>query len=86
MHTLSNSNFGPVVAYLVPGATALLGFSPFSETLRSWFAATPDGTPTIGGFLYLTVASLAAGNTANRGSRRQSSPIAPIQSSRTSTG
>lgn len=65
MHSVSNTNFGPLVAYLVPGATALLGFSPFSQTLRSWFAKAPDGTPTIGGFLYLTVASLAAGMTVN---------------------
>jgi hypothetical protein len=63
MQTVSTTNFGPLIAYLVPGATALLGFFPYSETLRSWFAAAPDGTPTIGGFLYLTVASLAAGMT-----------------------
>jgi hypothetical protein len=65
MHTVSTTNFGPLIAYLVPGATALLGFAPFSPTLRSWFAASPDDTPTIGGFLYLTIASLAAGMTVN---------------------
>ena len=41
----------------------LLGFSLFSVTLQSWFATAPSDTPTIGGFLYLTVASLAAGMT-----------------------
>jgi len=60
---VSNDTFGPLIAYLVPGATVLLGFSQFSPTLRTWFAATPVGAPTIGGFLYLTVASLAAGMT-----------------------
>ena len=47
----------------MPGATVLLGFSPFSQTLRQWFAATPGGAPSLGGFLYLTVASLATGMT-----------------------
>src|SRR5258706_433321 len=60
---VSNDNFGPLVAYLVPGATVLLGASQFSPTLRTWFAATPADAPTIGGFLYLTLASLAVGMT-----------------------
>lgn len=63
MHSVSNTNFGPLIAYLVPGATVLLGLSPFSPTLSSWFATAPGAAPTIGGFLYLTVASLAAGMT-----------------------
>ena len=63
MQTVSNANFGPLIAYLVPGTTVLLGASQFSPTLRTWFAATPADLPTIGGFLYLTVASLAAGMT-----------------------
>lgn len=63
MHAVSTTTFGPLIAYLVPGATILVGLSPFSPTLRAWLAATPDGAPTIGGFLYLTVASLAAGMT-----------------------
>lgn len=63
MHSVTSDNLGPLIAYLVPGATVLFGFSEFSPTLRSWFAATPADAPTIGGFLYLTVASLAAGMT-----------------------
>lgn len=63
MQSVTNDNFGPLIAYLVPGATVLLGFSEFSPTLRTWFAATPAHAPTIGGFLYLTVASLAVGMT-----------------------
>jgi len=63
MQSVTNDNFGPLVAYLVPGATVLLGFSQFSPTLQSWFATTPSDAPTIGGFLYLTVAALAAGMT-----------------------
>ncbi len=63
VQTVSNDNFGPLIAYLVPGATALWGFSLFSPSLAAWFAATPENAPTISGFLYLTVASLAAGMT-----------------------
>lgn len=63
MESVTNANFGPLIAYLVPGATALAGFSQFSPILRSWFGAAPADAPTIGGFLYLTVASIAAGMT-----------------------
>lgn len=63
VESVSNANFGPLVAYLVPGATVLLGLSQFSPMVSTWFAATPADAPTIGGFLYLTVASLAAGMT-----------------------
>ena len=63
MESVTNANFGPLIAYLVPGATVLAGFSQFSPVLRSWMGAAPADAPTIGGFLYLTVASLAAGMT-----------------------
>jgi hypothetical protein len=63
VQTVTNASFGPLIAYLVPGATVLAGVSQFSPTLRGWLAATPVEAPTIGGFLYLTVASLTAGMT-----------------------
>ncbi len=63
MQSITNANFGPLVAYLLPGATVLFGLSPFSPLVRSWFAISPDGTPTIGGFLFLTVASMGVGMT-----------------------
>ena len=63
MQSVSNDNFGPLVAYLVPGATVLLGMRPYFPALELWFAVTPPDAPTLGGFLYLTVASLAAGMT-----------------------
>src|SRR5262249_24909349 len=59
MQSVSNDNFGPLIAYLVPGATVLMGASPFSPTLQQWFATAPSATPTIGGFLYISVVSLA---------------------------
>jgi hypothetical protein len=63
MQTVSNTNFGPLIAYLVPGATALLGFTFFSQTLSTWFATAPDGAPNLAGFLYLTITALATGMT-----------------------
>lgn len=63
MQSVTNDNFGPLVAYLLPGATVLLGISPFSPLVRSWFAVSPEGAPTIGGFLFLTVASMGVGMT-----------------------
>ena len=63
MQAVSKYNFGPLIAYLVPGATVLVGMSHFSPTLQSWFASTPLDSPTIGGFLYLSVAAIAAGMT-----------------------
>ena len=65
MQSVSNDTFGPLIAYLVPGATVLLGFSQFSPALQTWLAATPVNVPTISGFLYLTVAAVAAGMTVN---------------------
>jgi hypothetical protein len=63
VQSISNANFGPLIAYLVPGVTVLLGVSEFSPAIQAWFAVTPTDAPTISGFLYLTVASLAVGMT-----------------------
>lgn len=61
MQSVTNDNFGPLIAYLVPGATVLFGISQFEPALKSWFAVNPTQAPTIGGFLYLTIASIACG-------------------------
>lgn len=63
LQSVTNENFGPLIAYLIPGATVLLGASEFSPALRAWLAVTAADAPTIGGFLYLTLASLGAGMT-----------------------
>ena len=63
MQSVSNDNFGPLVAYLVPGATALWGLSLFSTPLHALFVGTPENSPNLSGFLYLTIASLAVGMT-----------------------
>ena len=51
------------IAYLLPGFVALLGLSFFSETVETWLTASSNWAPTVGGFLYVTLSSLAAGLT-----------------------
>ena len=61
MRDLSEKNFGVVIAYVVPGFVALWGVAYFSPTVASWIAVSQATSPTVGGFLYVTLASLAAG-------------------------
>jgi len=60
MQSVTHANFGPLVSYLVPGVTGDRRPQPVSPTLREWLAG-PAGGPTLGGFLYLTVAALTRG-------------------------
>jgi hypothetical protein len=59
----STLNFGLLIAYVLPGVVTVAGLSRFSDTARSWFSASSAGAPTVGGFLFLTLASVAAGLT-----------------------
>ena len=59
---VSSSNFGLLIAFLLPGFTVLWGASYFSETVRHWLFGSGT-TPTVGGFMYVTLASVAAGVT-----------------------
>ena len=63
MSTLSNQNFGLIIAYLLPGFVSLWGVSYFSPTVESWINASQQGPPSVAGFMYVTLASLAAGVT-----------------------
>jgi len=54
-------NFGIIIAFLVPGFVSLWGASYHSASIRGWFATGQESAPTVGGFLYVTVASIAAG-------------------------
>lgn len=60
---LSDKNFGVIIAYVLPGFVALWGVSHFSATVESWIGASQQGSPTVAGFGYVTLASLAAGLT-----------------------
>ena len=57
---VSSSNFGLLIGFVLPGFTVLWGMSYFSETISHWLAGSST-TPTVGGFLYVTLASVAAG-------------------------
>jgi len=61
MKDLSSDNFGLLIAYLIPGFVTLWGARPLVKTVDTWLAASPDSAPTVGGFLYVTLASFAAG-------------------------
>jgi len=57
------NDFGLIIAYLLPGVTALWGVSYFFPIVRHWLGSAAPEAPTIGGFLYLTVSALTAGLT-----------------------
>ena len=58
----TNQSFGLVIAYVIPGFTSLWGLAHYSPTLRHWLSGSPSA-PTVAGFLYVTLASIAAGLT-----------------------
>ncbi|MGP1345509.1 MAG: hypothetical protein ACTS3F_02420 [Phycisphaerales bacterium] len=59
----ASRNFGILIAYIVPGFAALCGLSFVVPELDRWlFGAGVDG-PTVGGVLYVTIASIGAGMT-----------------------
>lgn len=53
--------FGLTIAFLVPGFLCLVGLSAFSPALAGWLSAEPSREPSLGGFLYVVLGSLAAG-------------------------
>ena len=59
---VSSSNFGLLIGFLLPGFTVLWGLSYFSETVSHWLIGSST-TATVGGFMYVTLASVAAGVT-----------------------
>lgn len=58
-------SFGVLIAYLLPGFTVLWGLSYVSPTIGSWLGTPPAESPTVGGFLYVTLFSVLAGLTAS---------------------
>lgn len=65
MKEVSQKNLGPLIAYVVPGLVVLWGISPFSKTVDTWLTTANGSMPTVAGFLYVTLGSLAAGLTLN---------------------
>jgi hypothetical protein len=62
MKDISSGNFGILIAFVLPGFIVLWGVSYFSATVRLWLSGA-DTTPTIAGFMFGTLASVAAGVT-----------------------
>lgn len=61
MREIHSGNFGLLIAYVVPGFIALWGAARFSDTVREWLAVSPGSAPTVAGFLFGTLAAVAAG-------------------------
>lgn len=65
MRDISAANFGLVIAYLLPGFIVLWGISYLSPTVAIWFGQSAADSPTVAGFLFVTLASIASGMTVN---------------------
>lgn len=61
MRDVTSANFGLLIAYVLPGFALLWGLEPRSTTVASWIGAAPNSEASVGGFLYVTVASVALG-------------------------
>ena len=61
MNDVTARNFGLAIAYLIPGFIGLAGVAAVSDVIRTWLGG--DGGPTVGGFLYVSLGSIAAGMT-----------------------
>ena len=61
MTNLTDKNFGLLVAYLLPGLIVLVALRDTFPIISTWLGASVSEAPTIGGFLYATVAAVGAG-------------------------
>lgn len=58
---VNERSFGILIAYVIPGWIVLLGFSYCCDTIASWLTGAASQNPTIGGFLFATLASIGLG-------------------------
>jgi hypothetical protein len=65
VHPVSHENLGVTIAYILPGFLALWGLGCLSPTIDSWLNSSSGAAPSVGGFLYVALASLALGIFAN---------------------
>lgn len=61
---VSAQNFGYLIAFVLPGFLIVLAVAQVSPVVEQWLETAPQAgatAPTVGGFLYVTLASVAAG-------------------------
>ncbi len=61
MRDITSNNFGLLIAYVLPGFTILWESRLISPSIESWLAASTENAPTVAGFLYATLGSVAIG-------------------------
>ncbi|MCP4175459.1 MAG: hypothetical protein GY758_32330 [Fuerstiella sp.] len=61
MKDITSANFGLLIAYVLPGFVLLGGIEPYSETVQAWVGQSSAEAASVGGFLYVTVASVGLG-------------------------
>lgn len=61
MNTLTDRNFGLLIAYVIPGLIVVAALQGEFPILQAWLRTSSFDSPTIGGFLYATIASVGAG-------------------------
>lgn len=61
MTDVSDRNFGYLVAYVLPGFVVVAVIGLHSEAVGSWLSGPAIDSVSVGGFLFATLASLAAG-------------------------
>lgn len=65
MDIVSTRNFGLLIAYVIPGFICLLGIACVSEPVWVWLVGAGMAGPSVGGVLFVGVASVGAGMTAS---------------------
>ena len=61
MKDVTSNNFGLLIAYVLPGFVVLWGMASHSSTISGWLGQATSSAPTVGGFLYVTLASVGLG-------------------------
>lgn len=63
MEGVSARNFGLLIAYVLPGFVTLWAVALVSPAVRVWLVGSTAAGPNVSGFMYVLIASVAAGMT-----------------------
>ena len=61
MRDISTSNFGLLIAYVIPGFTVMVGLGLVFPMVARWLGHPSSQLPTVGGFLYVTIGAVTIG-------------------------